>query len=388
MQTQTQRFRRHYDAIIVGARCAGAATAMLLARAGMDVLVVDHDAPGTDTMSTHALMRGAVSQLARWGLLGELRTAGTPPVTATSFIYADGRVDVDIRPSGGVDALFAPRRTVLDPLLAKAAVRAGASLEYGTSLRGLVRDRAGRVIGARLRTACGQEVEVSARIVIGADGRRSAVARQVEAPTLAACRHASAVAYSYFAGLPDNAYRWFWQDKAAGGAIPTNDGLSCVFVAVPASEYRQMADVMAGEGIAGFARARIPELGTLLGDTKPMRSPVFFRGDAGHLRASAGPGWALVGDAAYFKDPLTAHGISDALRDAEILARAIIGGRVEDYPALRDELCRGFFEVTGKIASFQWDMAEIRDLHVQLNRESKSIQSWTDFNFSPMERAA
>jgi flavin-dependent dehydrogenase len=97
-----------------------------------------------------------------------------------------------------------------------------------------------------------------------------------------------------------------------------------------------------------------------------------FAGVEGFLRQSWGPGWALVGDAAYFKDPLTAHGISDALRDAELLARAVVRGSDEalaDYQTTRDELSLGLFEVTDAIASFDWSIDEVKRLHIDLSRE-------------------
>ena len=90
----------HYDAIVVGGRCAGAATAMLLARGGMRVLVVEAARPGTDTLSTHALMRGGVLQLHRWGLLDAVVDAGTPAIRSTEFAYGDEIETVDIRPAG------------------------------------------------------------------------------------------------------------------------------------------------------------------------------------------------------------------------------------------------------------------------------------------------
>ena len=114
--------RPHYDAVIVGARAAGAATAMLLARAGLRVLVVDRSRYGADTLSTHALMRGGVLQLHRWGLLDRVVDAGTPPIRHTTFHYATTSI-ITIKPSHGVDALYAPRRTLLDPVLVDAAAR-------------------------------------------------------------------------------------------------------------------------------------------------------------------------------------------------------------------------------------------------------------------------
>jgi flavin-dependent dehydrogenase len=141
-----------YDAVIVGARCAGAATAMLLARRGLSVLVLERARPGTDTLSTHALMRGGVVQLRRWGLLDRLVEAGTPPVRRTSFHYGDETVTVSVKPAAGVDALYAPRRTLLDRVLVDAAVEAGAEVRFGVDVTGVLRHPDGRVGGVVART--------------------------------------------------------------------------------------------------------------------------------------------------------------------------------------------------------------------------------------------
>src|SRR5919199_1469976 len=127
---------------------------MLLARAGIRVLMADRARRGSDTLSTHALMRGGVRQLHRWGLLDAVVAAGTPPVCRTVFYYGDEVVPVSLRPTAGVTALYAPRRTLLDPLLADAAVDAGAVAWYGTTVTGLVRER-GRVAGVVLRDRLG-----------------------------------------------------------------------------------------------------------------------------------------------------------------------------------------------------------------------------------------
>src|SRR5215813_2402753 len=159
----------HYDVVIAGARCAGAATAMLLARQGARVLVLDRSRYGTDTLSTHALMRGGVRQLHRWGLLPRVIAAGTPAVRSTTFHLPDGAWTIEIRPKHGVDALYAPRRTVLDAILVEAARSAGADVRFGTSVTGLRRDRTGRVTGVTGRTGAAR-LEVGADLVVGADG--------------------------------------------------------------------------------------------------------------------------------------------------------------------------------------------------------------------------
>lgn len=136
-----------YDVIVVGARAAGAATAMLLARQGLRVLVLERDRYGTDTLSTHALMRGSVLMLSQWGLLGPIVEAGTPPVRQTRFHYGADTMTVTIKPTLGVEALYGPRRTVLDAVLVDAAVAAGAEVRFGVTVTGLLRDATDRVVG-------------------------------------------------------------------------------------------------------------------------------------------------------------------------------------------------------------------------------------------------
>ncbi len=368
--------RSRFDVAVVGARCAGAATALLLARAGARVIVVDHDEPGTDTMSTHALMRGGVLQLARWGVLDAVLAAGTPIVTRTEFHYGADRVAVDIRPAFGTEGLCAPRRTVLDLALVRAAAAAGAEFRFGTSCDGLLRRDDGRVSGLRLRGPGGRVETVSAGIVIGADGRRSAVARHAGAEVRAVGLHAGACVYAYCPGLPNRGYRWYYAPGAAGGIIPTNDDLSCVFLALPRGAF----DVsLRGRGRDAVARAidgLLPAMSEELGGFDPETGLITFRGEPGFVRQSVGPGWALVGDAGYFKDPITAHGITDALRDAEILAAAVLAGRPEDYPPTRDALSAGFARLTDEIASYGWTLDELKAKHLALNVEMKREQAW------------
>jgi hypothetical protein len=164
-----------YDVVIAGARCAGAATAMLLARQGARVLLLDRSRYGADTLSTHALMRGGVLQLHRWGLLPHVIAAGTPAVRLTTFHLPGAVSTVEIKPKHGVDGLYAPRRTVLDVILVDAARRAGADVRFGTSVTGLRRDRTGRVTGITGRAGAAR-LEVGADLVVGA--RRPALGRR------------------------------------------------------------------------------------------------------------------------------------------------------------------------------------------------------------------
>ncbi len=374
-----------YDVVVVGARPAGAATAMVLARAGLRVLVVDRSRYGADTLSTHALLRGGVVQLARWGLLDRITGAGTPPVRRTVFHYGDRRIEVPIKPGAGVDALYAPRRTVLDPILVDAAVAAGAEVRFGVAVTGLRRDSNGRVTGVVGRDETGAAFTAAARITVGADGMGSTVARLTGAPVERAATSAAAFIYGYWDGLAANGYELFYRPGVTAGLFPTNGGQTCVFAGTTPRRFRT-------ESRAGVTLA----YGRLLDEASPgmldpgtgARSPArlrVFAGRPGHLRRASGPGWALVGDAGYFKDPATAHGITDALRDAELLARAIITAAAGEtpeavalaaYQATRDRLSQRLFATTDAIASFTWDLDHIPTLLVQLSEAMNDEVKW------------
>jgi menaquinone-9 beta-reductase len=373
--TQQITFERSYDALIVGARPAGAATAMLLARQGLKVLAIDRQDYGSDTLSTHALMRGSVLQLVRWGLLDKIIEAETPPICHTSFFYDDEEIGIDSKPEYGVDALYAPRRTVLDRVLVDGARAAGAQIQHGANLTELAYGRDGRVIGASIKDADGVEHTISSDIVIGADGRHSTVARSVNAEIYRELEHRTAILYSYFAGMKNEGFRWYFRAGVAVGVIPTNDGNTSVFVALPPERYRREV----GEGTEVLFTRIVAEISLELAAeiasarrVEPLRG---FAGTNGYFRQSNGSGWALVGDAGYFKDPLTAHGITDALRDAEFLSSAVSVGSpasLQNYQAERDALSNVLFEVTDEIASFNWSIDELKNHHRILSKAMKS----------------
>ncbi|MGF1469010.1 MAG: NAD(P)/FAD-dependent oxidoreductase [Sandaracinaceae bacterium] len=356
----------HYDAIVIGARCAGAATAMLLARRGLRVLAVDRAAYGADTLSTHALMRGGVVQLSRWGLLDRVRASGAPAIRTTTFRYGPDEATLDIEPRPHAEALYAPRRTVLDPILADEARDAGAHVWFGTRLTALELDRSGRVRGARLLRE-GVERRVRADLVIGADGIKSTVARLAGAPTLVAGRHRTATVFGYVEGLDLPGYYWLYGPRASSGFIPTNGG-HCVFVAMPPERQREGdAEHLFASLLRETAPAAVAERALAAPRAGVLRR---FAGRLGHLRRPYGPGWALVGDAGYFRDPITAHGITDALRDAELLARAVASSRtgaLASYHEERDALGRELFAITERIASFDWSLDELAALHLDLS---------------------
>jgi 2-polyprenyl-6-methoxyphenol hydroxylase-like FAD-dependent oxidoreductase len=360
-----------HDVVVVGARAAGAATALLLARSGLRVLVLDRGSYGADTLSTHALMRGGVLQLRRWGLLERVIAAGTPPIRLVTFRYADQVVPIAIKATHGVDALYAPRRTVLDPILVDAAATAGADVRFGFAVTDVERDRSGAVTGIIGRQRGGRGFTARARLVVGADGIRSTVARRVGAPIERVGTGASATTYGYWPELDVDGYEWNYRPNAASGAIPTNHGLTCVFAS--ATPHR-----IGRGGLAALVRILAesdPSLANRL-TAMPPPSTRTFTGSRGYVRRSWGPGWALVGDAGYFKDPLSAHGLTDALRDAELLASTIVGSleggadereALAGYQATRDELSRELFDVTDVICGHTWSDADIGDLLLRLN---------------------
>jgi 2-polyprenyl-6-methoxyphenol hydroxylase-like FAD-dependent oxidoreductase len=368
----TRHAKRHaYDAIVVGARAAGAATGMLLARDGLRVLVVDRSRYGADTLSTHALMRAGVLQLHRWGLLDRIVEAGTPPIRRTTFVYGTGRVDVEIKPSYGVDALYAPRRTVLDPILVDAAGAAGAEIRYGITVTDVTRDHHGQVTGIVGRDERGRAFSADADIVVGADGMRSTIADRVAAPTQRSGTGATAIVYGYWSDLETDAYEWIFRPGATAGVIPTNGGQACVFAgATPAR---------VGGGGMGVLRDVLteadPDVAARVGAATAPPGVRTFGGRPGYVRKSWGSGWALVGDAGYWKDPLSAHGLTDALRDAELVARAISStttpqaraGALAGYQATRDRLSASLFDTVDAIASHDWDEAEISALLIRLS---------------------
>ncbi|WP_108258777.1 NAD(P)/FAD-dependent oxidoreductase [Mangrovicoccus ximenensis] len=198
------------------------------------------------------------------------------------------------------------------------------------------------------------------------------MARLAGAEVTRQARHTVACAYQYVAGLPNRGFRWHFAAGAAGGIIPTNDGRSCVFVALP----QDSADELRRASVQELAARYMPVMADDMAGSEPVEAPVIFAGVKGYMRRCAGPGWALVGDASWFRDPLTAHGITDAFRDAELLSEAASTGTLGTYEAQRDRLSLPIFEVSDRIASFGWTLADLAGLHRQLNRAMKANQAW------------
>lgn len=312
-----------YDAIVVGARCAGAPTAMLLARKGYRVLLADRAGALRDIPHGHFIHRHGPPRLARWGLLDRI-ARHCPPVTAFTLDVGDfpltGRnLEVD-----GVAFGYAPRRIRLDTILLEAAAEAGVDVRLGLAVDSLVFE-GDRVCGISGRTTPGGTAVVErARITIGADGRHSRVAAAAGAPVYDAVDAVTCWYFSYWSGVPAEGLEVYMLGDKMIFAFPTTDGLFGVFIAWP----RAALDEVRGD-IERHFMAAVDAVPAVSARLRSGRREERFAGASdlpNFFRRPFGPGWSLVGDAGYHKDPCLALGISDALRDAELLAEAIDDG--------------------------------------------------------------
>jgi len=353
---QTANRSRH-DVVVAGGRVAGSATAMLLARLGHDVVVLDQASFPSDTVSTHSIARSGVVQLRRWGLLDEVLDSGAPAIRQVTFNAGGESTTRTIKDKAGVDFLVAPRRYVLDTILATAAEHAGAEVRSGVTVTGLQRDGRGRVVGVDGRDRSGAMVELGARFVVGADGLRSRVAELVGAAINEAGRAGGATQYAYYAGGRWVGFEFFVAERSFAGVFPTHDGQACIWVCTPSADAKAVRRRTPSrvEAFGQLLERSHPELALRLRHARRTSPVQGMLRQPNQLRQAFGPGWALVGDAGYYRDAITAYGISDAFRDAELLAAALnqaLRGAVEEPTALagyqqqRDQALREIFELT------------------------------------------
>lgn len=308
-----------YDFIVVGARCAGSPTAMLLARKGYRVLVVDRARFPSDTISTHVLHPMGVAALNRWGLLDRLRATGCPPTDTYAFDF--GAFTLSGSPGTPESPLaYCPRRTVLDKLLVDAASEAGAEVREDYVVEDLVRD-GDRVVGIQGRTKEGAPSTERATIVIGADGRHSSVAKSVQPQQYRERSPVLAPYYTYWSGLPMNGrFETYIRSRRGFAAMQTHDGLTMTVGGWPHSEFEANKGDIERHFLAMLDLA--PTFAERVREAK-REAPFMGFPTSGYFRKPYGPGWILVGDAGYNRDPITAQGISDAFRDAEQCAQAL-----------------------------------------------------------------
>jgi flavin-dependent dehydrogenase len=378
--------QNRYDVIVVGARCAGSPTAMLLARKGYRVLIVDKATFPSDTISTHLIHPPGVAALRRWGLLERLVATGCPPIDTYAFDF--GPVTITGDPgTADAPAAYGPRRTVLDKLLVDGAAEAGAEVREGFGVDEiLVEDD--RVIGIRGHgRGGGSPVTEYAPLVVGADGFRSHVARSVrvghyhEKPRLL-CGY-----YTYWSGLPmAGRFETYVRPDRGFAAWPTNDGLTLVVAGWPYAEFEANKTDIEGNYLKSLSLA--PEFAARVDAATReerfagMAVPNFFR-------KPYGPGWVLVGDAGYTKDFITAMGIQDAFRDAELCAAAIddsfCGRRpyevaMSGYQAARDAQSLPMYEFTCEIATLEPPPPDLVQLLSAINGKQPAMDEFVRLN--------
>jgi 2-polyprenyl-6-methoxyphenol hydroxylase-like FAD-dependent oxidoreductase len=370
-----------FDAIVVGARCAGSPTAMLLARKGYRVLAVDRDTFPSDTNSTHILHPPAVAALAHWGLLERIVATGCPPFGIYAFDF--GPLTISGSPgTASFPLAYCPRRTVLDKILVDAAAEAGAEIREGFTVDDvLIED--GQVAGITGHHKGETSVTERARVVVGADGWHSTIAKAVRPERYNEKPPLLAGFYAYWSDLPmDGRYEAYVRPNRGFGAAATHDGLTVVIAGWPASELTATR-----QDIERTYLETIALVSPFAERLRAAKRQTRFMGAAvpNYFRKPYGPGWALVGDAAYIKDPITAQGISDAFQNAERCASALdewLAGRrsfddaLHEYQRSRDEHVLPMYEFTGQLATLEPPSPEMQQLLASIHGHRKAMDAF------------
>jgi 2-polyprenyl-6-methoxyphenol hydroxylase-like FAD-dependent oxidoreductase len=381
-----------YDAIVVGARCAGSTTGMLLARQGHRVLIVDRATFPSDTLSTHVVHPPGVAALDRWGLLDRVVASGCPPIETYSFDFGHFTIAGRPRAVGGHSAAYAPRRTVLDQILVDAAREAGAEVREGFNVDEVLMEN-GAAVGVRGH-GDGPQERLTARIVIGADGRNSRVAKTVGSIAYDEKPRLQWSHYAYFRDLPVDGFETYIRPDRGFAAAPTNDGLTMLVVGWPYRESGAYKSDIEGNYLATLEL--VPEFAARV--RKAERVSDFLGGAVPNFfRTPYGAGWALVGDAGYTKDPLTAQGISDAFRDAEQCSAAVDawlrGTRSYDaamaaWQRRRDEEAGPMYEFTTQLATLAPPPPEMQQLLGAIAGNPAAMDAFVSVNAGTLSPAA
>jgi 2-polyprenyl-6-methoxyphenol hydroxylase-like FAD-dependent oxidoreductase len=374
-----------YDAIVVGARCAGAPTAMLLARQGHRVLLVDRSTFPSDTLSTLVIQPKGVAALKRWDLFDRVASTGCPPIERYRFDFGPVVISGRPRPVDGNATAIAPRRTVLDKILVDAAVQAGAEVREGFTVDEILIED-GTVAGIRGHSDGGPEVVERARVVIGADGHNSRVARAVNAERYHEKPMLENAFYTFWRDLPLDAFTTVIRGDRGFAAIPTNDDLTLLLVGCPfaqAGDFRRDVEANYFEAIK-----RDPEWADRL--SAATRVERFTGGGVPNFyRKPYGPGWVLVGDAGYTKDPITAQGICNAFVDAERVATALdqvwahegsFDEAMARYQAERDETSLPMYEFTTQLATLEPPPPELQELLSAIVGNEPAMDAFVSLN--------
>ncbi len=348
-----------YDALIIGARPAGASTAMLLARKGYRVLMVEKAIFPSDAPRGHFIQAPGVALLKKWGLLDRVIATNCPPISRISFDLGSFALTAAIPPIDGVSVSYAPRHGIIDHLLYQAARESGAEGREGFLVQELLMD-AGKVTGIVGRDARGRTVRESARVVIGADGLHSMVARTVQAPTYHEKPTLSVAYFAYYKNVSLDTATLYMRENRMFGVFATNDGQVCVFVQFPYREFHEFRRDVPGN--FGRSLATVPQIVELLQNSERVGNVLAYSDMPNLFRKPYGPGWALVGDAGYHKDPITGQGFTDAFFSAQLLADALDAGlsgqspmeeALAAYEQLRNEHVMPMFDFVCQLASFE-----------------------------------
>jgi 2-polyprenyl-6-methoxyphenol hydroxylase-like FAD-dependent oxidoreductase len=309
-----------FDTIIVGARCAGASAALLLAALGYRVLLLDGARFPADTMSTLYIHQPGVERLHRWGVLDSVTASGCPKLDRVSYRLGDIVLQGRAMALGGADAGYAPRRKILDQLLVDQAVAGGADFRDGCRVVDLLRD-GDRVTGVKYRDATGAVFGETAPLVVGADGMRSTVARLAGATLTSSDPVGTCVYYSLW-HEPPGGVEFHEREGGYVAAIPTHDDTTLVATYFPQSKFPEIR-VNALEAHLREIRITAPPLFERLRAAQRFDILHGTGDQQNFFRRPSGSGWALIGDAGHHKDSITARGITDALIQAELLSDSI-----------------------------------------------------------------
>jgi 2-polyprenyl-6-methoxyphenol hydroxylase-like FAD-dependent oxidoreductase len=366
---------------------------MLLARKGHRVLLVDRSSFPSDTISTHVVQPLAVAALARWGLLERLVATGCPPIHTYTFDFGP----FVIAGSPGTSAAplaYCPRRTILDKLLIDAAAEAGVEVRERVTVDQLIVEE-DRVIGVKARAQDGTSFIEHAQVVVGADGRHSLVAEtgkpehyKERAPFIAGY-------YAYWSGLPmDGRFETYIRQNCGFAAAPTHDGLTLVVAGWPFADFQAGKKDIEGTYLNVLAQA--PDFAKRLQNAK-RESRFAGTGVPNYFRKPYGPGWALVGDAGYLKDFITAQGINDAFRDAERCAMALseyfqgscsYDDAMRAYQRERDEHVTPMYEFTCQLASLKPPPREMQHLFAAIAGNQAAMDGFAQMNAGTISPAA
>jgi len=374
-----------YDAIVVGARCAGSPTAMLLARLGHRVLLVDRATFPSDTLSTNVIHAPGVALLDKWGLLDRLVATGCPPIPFYRFDFGPLVLKGTTHPVDGHTDAYAPRRYLLDEILLDGAREAGVEVREAFNMDDLLVED-GVVVGIRGHSGDGPREELRARIVIGADGRNSHVAKLVGAPSYNEKPRMQYGFFTFFRDLPVEGMCAYIRPDRAFGVIPSPDGLTLVVVGWPYAEAAALkADV---EGNFYATLELVPEFAERV--RKATRVEPFLGGAVPHfLRTPYGPGWALVGDAGVTRDPITAQGISAAFADAERCTAAVSAWLSGEAPyddlmsawhTARDAAVLPVYEFTAQMAALEPPPEELQQLLGAIQGDQEAMDQFVSVN--------